>query len=78
MKVTIELDLGHDHGTGRDDPERVADCLFHQRLHGQAINPGANDEARYHVLSYTLVSGEPETDGEGADLDVLPEEVPTA
>lgn len=75
MKVTIELDLQHQDGTGRDDPERVADIAYYQHLDGKLIEAGNEGEARYTATSYRFVSGESETDGDGEDLDVLPEPV---
>lgn len=75
MKFTIEVEVKHQDGTGRDDPERVADIAYYQLLDGKAIEAGAQGEARYTATSYRFVSGESETDDDGEDLDVLPEPV---
>lgn len=74
MKFTIEVEAKHEDGTGRDDPERVADIAYYQLLDGKTIRAGSSAEARYVATSYRFVSGESETDDEGDDLDVLPED----
>jgi hypothetical protein len=75
MKITIELDLAHIGDTGRDDPERLADFVFYQRLDGETFDAGHHGEARYEVKGFRFVSGEGETDDAGNDLDVLQETV---
>lgn len=74
MEITIKLKLDHVDDTGRDDPERVADIAYWQLLDGREVDAGnKTGDARYKVTDYELVSGEPEHDDEGNDLDVLPE-----
>jgi len=74
MKITIELELGHVEGTGRDDPERVADIGYFQLLDGQTVDAGNGPgEALYRVEGYTLVNSESEHGPDDVELDVLPE-----
>lgn len=72
MKFTIELDLKHVESTGRDDPERVADCGYFQLLDGKTIHAGADKVAKYEIVGYSIKDEQPETDADGNELDVLP------
>jgi hypothetical protein len=79
MKVTMELELTHKDGTGRDDPERVADIAYYQLMDGQMVDAGDGPgDALYQVTGYTLVKGESEHGPDDVELDVHPDAVEEA
>jgi hypothetical protein len=73
MRITIELDIRHSDGTGRDDPERVAEFVYWNLLDNKTIKAGNQGDARYFVHGYDFVSDVPETNEDGESIDVLPE-----
>lgn len=77
MEITIAITLEPEDRARRDDPERVADCLYYQLVDAKVVHAGTGAPvADYRVTGYRFVGGEPERDEDGTDLDVLPEGEP--